>query len=68
MILYTTTCQVTVPSELTALMSAERLGEEPHSTQPGKKLCRFQQKTPIPSYLIALVVGALDSRYMYMYM
>ena len=52
-----------VPSELTALMSAERLGEEPHSTQPGKKLCKFQQKTPIPSYLIALVVGALDSRY-----
>ena len=68
MISYTTTYQVTVPSELTALMSAERLGEEPHSTQPGKKLCRFQQKTPIPSYLIALVVGALDSRYMYMYM
>jgi hypothetical protein len=51
-------------------MSAERLGEEPLSgTQPGpeKKLCRFQQKTPIPSYLIALVVGALDSRYMYVY-
>lgn len=58
--------QVTVPTELTALMSAERLGEEPLSgTQlgpGGKKLCRFQQKTPIPSYLIALVVGALDSR------
>ena len=57
--------QVTVPAELTALMSAERLGEEPLSgTQSGpeKKLCQFQQKTPIPSYLIALVVGALDSR------
>lgn len=61
------TYQVTVPSELTALMSAERLGEEPHSTQTGKKLCRFQQKTPIPSYLIALVVGAIESRYTCMY-
>ena len=62
---YYVTIQVTVPAELTALMSAERLGEEPLSgTQsvPEKKLCRFQQKTPIPSYLIALVVGALDSR------
>ena len=55
--------QVTVPAELTALMSAERLGEEAHPTDSGRKICRFQQKTPIPSYLIALVVGSLESRY-----
>ena len=57
-----TSIKVTVPSELTALMSAERLGEEPHSSEPGKKVCKFCQKTPIPSYLTALVVGALESR------
>ena len=54
--------QVTIPAELTALMSAERQGEESHSTDTSKKVCRFHQQTPIPSYLIALVVGALDSR------
>ena len=33
--------KVTVPGELTALMSAERTGEE---TVAGKKTCSFQQK------------------------
>ena len=62
MCLVTVHNQVTVPAELTALMSAERLREESHSTDASKKVCRFHQRTPIPSYLIALVVGALDSR------
>ena len=57
------TLQVTVPSELTALMSGERLGSEAHPTETGKKVFRFQQKVPIPSYLVAIVVGALECRY-----
>ena len=62
-VIHTITLQVTVPSELTALMSGERLGSEPHPTETGKKVFRFQQKVPIPSYLVAIVVGALESRY-----
>lgn len=54
--------QVTVPSELTALMSGERLVSEQHPTKAGKMVFRFQQEIPIPSYLVALVVGALESR------
>lgn len=54
--------QVTVPSELTALMSGERLVSEQHPTKAGKMVFRFRQEIPIPSYLVALVVGALESR------
>ena len=53
---------MTVPVDLTALMGGERLGSEPHPKDSSKKVVRFQQKVPIPSYLIALVVGALESR------
>ena len=55
--------QVTVPSELTALMSGERLISEQHPTKAGKMVFRFRQEIPIPSYLVALVVGALESRW-----
>jgi len=58
----TYTAEVTVPSELTALMSGERLVSEQHPTKAGKMVFRFRQEIPIPSYLVALVVGALESR------
>ncbi|XP_065909556.1 leukotriene A-4 hydrolase-like [Dysidea avara] len=53
--------EITVPSELTALMSAVKLEDKP-SPESDKKICQFKQAVAIPSYLIALVVGALESR------
>jgi hypothetical protein len=58
--------QLTVPSKLVALMSAVKL--------PSKEACSseesceatsqhmFKQAVPIPSYLIAIVVGRLEGR------
>ncbi|OWK16773.1 LTA4H [Cervus elaphus hippelaphus] len=56
------TPSVSVPKELVALMSAIRDGEAPDPEDPSRKIYRFSQKVPIPCYLIALVVGALESR------
>ena len=53
---------MTVPSELVALMGAERLGKVAHESDTSKAVFKFHQKVPIPSYLISLVVGALESR------
>ncbi|PIK43951.1 putative leukotriene A-4 hydrolase [Apostichopus japonicus] len=53
--------KVTVPRDLIALMSAERCGVEP-SADPSEKTFLFKQKVPIPSYLLAVVVGKLESR------
>ncbi|XP_045147297.1 leukotriene A-4 hydrolase [Echinops telfairi] len=58
----TYSAEVSVPKELVALMSAIRDGEAPHPKDPSRKIFRFSQKVPIPCYLIALVVGALESR------
>ncbi|XP_060021065.1 leukotriene A-4 hydrolase isoform X2 [Lagenorhynchus albirostris] len=54
--------EVSVPKELVALMSAIRDGEGPDPEDASRKIYRFSQKVPIPCYLIALVVGALESR------
>jgi aminopeptidase N len=54
--------QITTPKELVALMSAICQGDEP-SFEDSKRTHSFLQKVPIPSYLIALVVGDLESRY-----
>ncbi|KFB46576.1 AGAP009907-PA-like protein [Anopheles sinensis] len=43
------------PTEVTGLMSAIKVDSEPG-------VSKFQQKTPIPSYLLAIVVGALVSK------
>ena len=56
---FTYDAEVTVPSELVALMSAVKLNE---GTEGNKRKCHFEQKVPIPSYLLALVVGALEFR------
>ncbi|XP_032644420.1 leukotriene A-4 hydrolase [Chelonoidis abingdonii] len=54
--------EVSVPKELVALMSANRDGEMPDPEDCNRKIYRFSQKVPIPCYLIAFVVGALESR------
>ncbi|KAF7248515.1 Leukotriene A-4 hydrolase [Varanus komodoensis] len=54
--------EVSVPNELVALMSAKRDGDLPDPEDSTRKIYRFIQNVPIPSYLIALVVGALESR------
>ncbi|PRW45014.1 leukotriene A-4 hydrolase isoform X1 isoform B [Chlorella sorokiniana] len=72
---FTYTAAVRVPAELRALMSAVPEedaaaaagcdSELPHASQkqrPGTKVYRFKQSVPIPSYLLALAVGHLESR------
>ncbi|XP_026875586.2 leukotriene A-4 hydrolase [Electrophorus electricus] len=54
--------QVSVPKELVALMSAVQDGQEPDPNDTSRVIYRFRQPVPMPSYLIALVVGALESR------
>lgn len=50
-----------MPKELTALMSALRVGN--HIDLPdGNRLYLFNQPVPMPTYLIAIAVGALESR------
>lgn len=56
------TAKITCGSALTALMSAIPEGSEPHSEETESKVHSFKQPVPIPSYLIAIVVGALESR------
>ncbi|KAL7882699.1 hypothetical protein SRHO_G00003570 [Serrasalmus rhombeus] len=54
--------KVSVPKELIAVMSAVRDGQEPDPSDSSRAIYRFRQPVPMPSYLIALVVGALESR------
>ncbi|WP_026939150.1 M1 family metallopeptidase [Holophaga foetida] len=51
--------EVTVPAPLTAVMSADPAGDR---TQGGNRTLRFHMPQPIPSYLLALAVGELESR------
>lgn len=54
--------QVSVPKELVAVMSAVRDGQVPDPQDNSRIIYRFRQPVPMPSYLIAIVVGALESR------
>ncbi|XP_018602617.1 leukotriene A-4 hydrolase-like [Scleropages formosus] len=54
--------QVSVPRELVALMSAVRDGQEVDPEDSNRTIFRFRQTVPMPSYLIAIVVGALEYR------
>ena len=56
------TAKITAPKEITILMSAISLGSETDSKDNSKIVYRFEQKVPIPSYLIAIVGGDLESR------
>ncbi|KAL1513959.1 hypothetical protein ABEB36_003296 [Hypothenemus hampei] len=53
------TATISAPQEFTVLMSAIR--DDTKELHNGK-LSHFVQKVPMPSYLIALAVGVLDSR------
>nr|XP_053650961.1 leukotriene A-4 hydrolase-like isoform X1 [Cherax quadricarinatus] len=53
------TAEVSAPSELVVLMSALREGQQ---EKGNRKVFRFRQPVPMPSYLIAIAVGALESR------
>lgn len=53
--------QITAPSELVVLMSALRDGE-PVKNSDNTTLYSFKQPVPMPSYLIAIAVGNLESR------
>jgi leukotriene-A4 hydrolase len=53
---------VTVPAELTALMSALAIGEPSTDAAAGTRTFRFEQPRPIPTYLFALAVGDLAPR------
>ncbi|MEE6519831.1 hypothetical protein FKM82_017582, partial [Ascaphus truei] len=59
---FTYYCQVSIPKELVALMSAINDGDIPDPEDCKRKIYRFRQNVPIPSYLIALVVGAVEGR------
>lgn len=51
------------PAELQVLMSAIKDDVNGGSTtEPGRRIHTFHQDVPIPSYLIAIVCGALESR------
>ncbi len=52
--------EVTVPEGLTAVMSAGPSGDE--AKGDGRHTFRFSMPQPIPSYLLALAVGRLESR------
>lgn len=54
--------QVSVPKDLVAVMSALRDGHEQDPQDSERIVYRFRQTVAMPSYLIAIVVGALESR------
>jgi leukotriene-A4 hydrolase len=51
---------ITVPQDLTAVMSAGSVGEQP-GDRPGTRTFLFDMPQSIPTYLIALAVGDLSS-------
>ncbi|XP_064632949.1 leukotriene A-4 hydrolase-like [Lineus longissimus] len=56
------TANITAPVELEVLMSALKDGTFELSEDGTQKIHKFNQPVPIPSYLIAIVAGALESR------
>eukprot|EP00128_Syssomonas_multiformis_P004721 Colp12_sorted_trinity150504_noHs@6740 len=56
------TAEITCQAPLRALMSAVALSDEPKVTEDGHHSFSFEQNVPIPAYLIALVIGNLESR------
>lgn len=53
--------KVTVPAWATCLMSALE-SAQPGAAGPGKRTFSWKQSVPMPSYLIAVAVGELESR------
>lgn len=57
-----------MPKPLVAVMSAKKLETKADPDDPDSTIHCFEQKVPISSYLMALAVGALQSRYIYICM
>ncbi|WP_294391060.1 M1 family metallopeptidase [uncultured Sphingomonas sp.] len=55
----TWSASITVPADLTAVMSAQRLTPEGEPVAGGMKRFRFRMDHPVPPYLISLAVGDL---------
>lgn len=53
---------ITVPAQLTAVMSAEGNGAAPESADANRKTFRFHLDQRVPPYLIALAIGDLEFR------
>jgi len=53
--------RLSIPEDLDAVMSAETVSRE-EGPEPGTRRIRFRMPQPIPSYLLALAVGKLESR------
>lgn len=58
----TWTARIVVPSDLTAVMSGERLTPKGEPAGDGKHAYRFSMNKSVPPYLIALAVGDLTFR------
>ncbi|KAG0341414.1 Leukotriene A-4 hydrolase [Podila humilis] len=56
------TYSANIHAPLRAVMSAVPVGEDVSGVQSGMSTFKFEQKTRIPSYLIALAVGNLEGR------
>lgn len=56
------TAELVVDKPLVALMSALSIGVQDTDSAPHSHTFRFSQPVPMPSYLIAIAVGALESR------
>ncbi|KAK7476031.1 hypothetical protein BaRGS_00032738 [Batillaria attramentaria] len=59
---FTYTAKVSAPREITILMSAVRVGVVPCDGDVSQQIHQFEQKVPIPSYLMAIVGGDIESR------
>ena len=61
---FTYSADITVPTQLVALMSAPHLTDKPAASSDDgtTHTFHFAQPTPIPSYLLALAVGHLTHR------
>ncbi|KAK7101710.1 leukotriene A-4 hydrolase-like [Littorina saxatilis] len=59
---FTYTAKVKAPREITILMSAVRLGAVACEGDSSSRVHQFEQKVPIPSYLLAIVGGDIESR------
>uniref|UniRef100_A0A0B7A8X7 Peptidase M1 leukotriene A4 hydrolase/aminopeptidase C-terminal domain-containing protein n=1 Tax=Arion vulgaris TaxID=1028688 RepID=A0A0B7A8X7_9EUPU len=56
------TARIQAPKEVTVLMSAVREGTEPAEHDSSQLVTKFSMAVPIPSYLIAIAAGDLESR------
>ncbi|TYZ62403.1 hypothetical protein PybrP1_010213 [[Pythium] brassicae (nom. inval.)] len=58
---FTYSARVTVPAWCTALLSAIAAGEPEPADAADKRVLRFKQDVPIPSYLLAIAAGRVAS-------